>query len=392
MKEFNWHVFADFRRVKLSGALTALYSNQIIQQVASGLLGLFFPVFLYQKLDYSLSKVALYFLISYGIWLLLVPLGGKAMSRLGIKKSLIISVFFGALYYFFLGRFDLTNDLFYLGLVIVAINIDRMLYWVQYHTDFAKFTQKKDRGKQMSFLLIIGSLVSVALPFISGQILEKYDFGILFTVAFGIYLVSLIPLFLIPEKKEVFTYKYFESFKKVFSRQKRRFLLSYASDGAQTIVGAAFWPLFIWLVLNESYTATGIVSSLVILVSIILRLFVGDFTDRIDKKKLIKWGTRFYAIGWVIKMFVATGFQIFIASTYHNFAGIVMRTPYDALRYEQAADSGHLVDEYAVLRDIALNIGRVLMIVFMLVVFLITNNLPLSFLFAAGASLLINLI
>jgi len=30
--------------------------------------------------------------------------------------------------------------------------------------------------------------------------------------------------------------------------------------------------------------------------------------------------------------------------------------------YEQAADSGHYIDEYTVLREIALSIGRVLML------------------------------
>lgn len=392
MKEFKWQIIHDFQQVKLSGALTALYSNRIIQQVAAGLLGIFFPVFLYQKLDFSLIKVVLYFLISYGFWLVLTPMSGKVISKVGLKKSLIISVFFGSFYYFFLGRFDSTNQFYYLGLVIVAVNIDRLFYWIQYHTDFAKFTRKRDRGKQMSFLLIIGSLVSIALPFVSSQILEKFNFTILFTIAFGIYLVSSLPLFLIPEKKEKYTYTYFESFKKVFAKDNRRLLFSYAADGAQSIVGLVFWPLFIWLILDQSYTAAGIVSSLVILSSIILRLIIGDYTDRINKKKLLKIGTWLYAFGWLFKVFVVTGFQIFIVSTYHDFANIVMRTPYDALMYEKAAAAGHLVDEYSVIREIALNIGRLVISLLILSVFCFTGSLAITFVLAAVVSLFVTLI
>lgn len=391
MKEFKWQIFQDFRHVKLSGALTALYSNKIIQQVSAGLVGIFFPVFLYQKLG-SFEKTILYFIISYGIWLFLIPLGARLMTCFGIKKSLIISVIFGAIYYFMLGRFEVTNDLYYLGLVIVAMNIDRMFYVIQYHTDFAKFTNKPNRGKQMSFLLVIGSLVSIALPFLSGQILENYNFSILFTIAFSIYLVSALPLFLIPEKKEAFSYGYFETYKKVFSQKRRRMFFSYAADGAQSIVGAAFWPLFIWLILDKSYTAAGLVSSLVIFASIILRLIMGDLTDRINKKKLLKIGTWLFAVGWSIKMFVATGLQIFFASTYHDFANIVMRTPYDALMYERAADSGKMVDEYAVVREVEFTIGRVIMCLLVLGLVFATGNLALAFLGAGVISLLINLI
>ncbi len=65
-------------------------------------------------------------------------------------------------------------------------------------------------------------------------------------------------------------------------------------------------------------------------------------------------------MGWVVKMFVGTGFQVFVASTYHSFANIVMRTPFDTLMYERAADSGHYVDEYTVVRELALGVGRMI--------------------------------
>lgn len=96
-------------------------------------------------------------------------------------------------------------------------------------------------------------------------------------------------------------------------KKKRKRFLSYAADGAQNIVGIAFWPLFIWLVLDQNYSAVGIVSSIIILASVVLRLVVGDYTDKIDKRKLLKIGSYLYALGWVFKIFVATGFHVFIA-------------------------------------------------------------------------------
>ena len=57
--------------------------------------------------------------------------------------------------------------------------------------------------------------------------------------------------------------------------------------------------------------------------------------------------------------------------------------------YEQAADRGHYVDEYTVLREISLNIGRVLMLVSLFILFYFVG-LTFAFILAAIASLLIN--
>ncbi|OGL62242.1 hypothetical protein A2839_04390 [Candidatus Uhrbacteria bacterium RIFCSPHIGHO2_01_FULL_47_10] len=61
----------------------------------------------------------------------------------------------------------------------------------------------------------------------------------------------------------------------------------------------------------------------------------------------------------------------------------------DALTYEQAADAGHYIDEYTVLREMSLNIGRIFIIIFLLV---LNIYLPItvSFFVAAAISLVIN--
>jgi len=314
------------------------------------------------------------------------------MTKIGIKKSLMASVFFGMLYFVSLAFFESISYWQYLIVPILLVNVNRMLYWVQYHTDFAKFSDRKTRGKQISIFTSVASLVAVFLPLISGQILENYDFRLLFMVGGFIFMMSIIPLFFLPDKKAVYSYGYIQSFKKLFSRQKRRMLLSFAADGAQGAVGIAFWPLFIWLVLDKSYSAVGIVSSLIILFSIVVRLTVGDFSDRFNKKKMLKWGTSLYSIGWIVKMFVATGFQIFLASTYHAFAAIIMRTSYDSLMYDRAADAGDMSDEYSVLREMALSVGRILMILVVIVIFTFVGDITIAFMLAGLVSLLINLI
>ncbi len=94
-----------------------------------------------------------------------------------------------------------------------------------------------------------------------------------------------------------------------------------------------------------------------------------------------------------MKMFLRTGFQVFIVGTYHNFAGIIKYTSFDTLMYEEAADHGMFVDEYSAIREISFHVGRVLILValFVLVGFL-GVNMAIAFLLAAIASLFINVL
>jgi len=124
----------------------------------------------------------------------------------------------------------------------------------------------------------------------------------------------------------------------------------------------------------------------------LLQLLMGNLTDRFNKRQILRWGSIFNSIGWMVKIFVETGFQIFVASTYHSFASIVMRTPFDTLMYEKAADSGHYIDEYTVLREIYLCIGQILMLFFIILSFWLWQSFAASFIIAALAALIISIL
>jgi len=236
-------IIESFKHTKLSGELTALYSNRIIQQIAAALVGLFLPILLYTVMDQSLYGVLIFFGISFVLWMFLVPLGAMAMSRIGIRKSLIISIFFGLAWYYLLQQFALSESIVYLGLALAAITIYRCFYWVPFHTDFAEFTDKRTRGKQLAFLMSISLVVSVFIPFISGEIIENYGYEILFLLAMVIYVLSIIPIFLLPKVKEKFSYGYFQTYKELFKKKNRAMLVSYAADGAQNVSGIVIWPI-----------------------------------------------------------------------------------------------------------------------------------------------------
>ena len=168
-------------------------------------------------------------------------------------------------------------------------------------------------------------------------------------------------------------------------------LIAYASDGAQSFVGVVIWPVFIFQLLRHNYEAVGGISALIVLLTVFFQLFVGSLTDKTKKKRVLKWGSALYSLGWVLKGFVTTAFNIFLASVFQNFSALLLRTPFDTLFYEKAADRGSYIDEYTVLREISLNIGKVItgLILLLLIYFF---GIRISFILAGIASLFVNLL
>lgn len=386
---------------KISHGFISLYTGRMVLRISSGLLGLFMPIFLYELFDFNIKFVIYYYLAGHILYMFTVAWGAGYLNKIGLRRSLRISVVLGALYYFifyliekYSGSIEFSasfsNLLFLLiTTAIVILTFNRIMWWIPLHTDMAKFTSKRNRAKQLSLQEATTLALGAIGPIVAGWILFNYSYDILFIIAILIYFISLIPFMTLPRTKEKFSWTYLQAWKEFFSRKRRGAVLAYVGDGAESVVGIIIWPIFIFELLKGNYFEVGALSSLIVAVTVGLQLIVGKYVDIGGKRKMIHISTILYAVGWLVKIFIITAFHIFIASAYHNLTKIFARTPFDALTYEKAADQGHYVDEYTVIHEIAIQLGKSLMLVFVL--FLIPFfSIQWTFVLAALASLGMN--
>ncbi|MEA3398496.1 MAG: hypothetical protein U9R06_02000 [Patescibacteria group bacterium] len=386
---------------KVTRGFISIYSTRIILRISSNLMGLFIPIFLYIFFEFSLEFVFLYYLAGYLLYALTVAWGAQYLNKVGLRRSLRFSILLGAFYYFIFFLMDGTTihdgsvflfphkASFLVAFSILILTLNRILYWVPMHTDIAKFTSRGDRGKQISLIEATTLGLGAIMPLVAGWLLANHGYNFLFLIAILIYFLALVPLISIPKTREKFSWTYFQSWKEFFLKKRRRVVLAYLGNGAEDAVGIIIWPIFIWELLQGNYFEVGALSSLIVAVTIILQLSVGRLADKFDKRKMIRWGNVFYASGWIAKIFIATAFQIFVASAYHNMTKIFSRTPFDVLTYEKAADQGHYVDEFTVIHEMSFQLGKILMLVFAFGVVQVFN-LQWTFILAALASLAMN--
>ena len=376
----------------VSPGFVSLYTGKLIIEIAGGLIGIFLPVFLYELFDRDFRLVMLYYGAASLLYLLVLSLGTQFLNTFGFRRALRTSVFVGAAFFASFIFMHPENIWYLIPLSLVLLTLFRVFYWVPYHTGFASFTDPYNRGRQVSIVYAAQLLINVATPIIAGFLITRFGFEVLFVIALTLYLVSGIPYATLPKTYETYSWTLRRYFREVFSRRRRALMLSHVAYGADNLVGLVVWPIFIFELLDGNFFGVGLISTTITGASVVLQLFVGKYVDgSVPKERILGWGSAFYAFGWVVKIFIATAFQIFIAGVYHNITKIFTRTPFETLSYEIAADGGHYVDEYTVLKETALNVGKVLMAS---LAALVSFFFPLQWVFAiaAGAALAFNLI
>lgn len=347
-----------------------------------GLVGVFGVIFIF-TIGGSLQFVFLYYIAICFSFFLFLPLWAKTLKYLSMNKFMAIGNLFYiihiiALYLIAQNYFSLV---FLIPLAIISNILARATYWVPYNINFSLFVSKHHRGRQLSFLNIIISILGIIIPIVAAFIIAKFGFPVLYILAIAIFAISSFPIIFIPSKKETFSFGYFETFKKLFSKRHFHTNLAYFADGFQDYIGAVMWPIFIFLLLKGNYIDVGLISAGIVLVICILRYLIGEATDKFNKKKLIRYGSILYSIGFILKTIIDTGLHVFFVGIYHDFTSILFRTPFDVLTFEIAADEGHYIDEFTVLREMALNLGRVV-VLFLGIVLL--NFVSLQMLFLLG--------
>lgn len=382
-------LFADFKKIKFHKGLLELYTGKLLIEFGSDILGVFFSIFLYQQYK-SLNLVILFFFVSHLAYAVTVPWGAKLMNKLGMKQSLLWSVF-ARLFILLAFYFFPQNIFFYTVIALVSLTMMRNLFWVPFHTESARLSDKDQRGKQFSILFAVTAILGVLAPLVAGFVLDKWNFQIIVLIAVFFCLLSLWPLLKVEESQEKFSWTIKETWHNFFHPFNRRLVLACMSDGFVNLVQNVFWPLFIFSILQEQYRAMGLLTALILLVSVILHLFIGSLLDNWKKAKVLHIGVTVNASAWFFKALVSSGLQIFLVSTYHALAIIILHNSFNTMIYERTADQGHYIDEYTVLREMADGFGR---IVGLVLIFLLLLLFPLQavFVLAGLVALFINLL
>jgi len=376
-----------------NGFLKLFVSKRLIHGAAAALLGIFVPIFLYEVTGERFYVVGLFYaLLSFLYVLMLVP-AMAVTNRLGFSRTLVLGGACSVLLYLLLMLMNADNYLIILPFLTIAIVAFRLFHWVPYHVDFALFTSKGERGRQVSLSFATIAFMGVIGPILAGFIIENTSYQALFGVAVALLIAATISYGFVPETPTRFTWSYRQTLANMFSRKYTGMTLGEFANGAEVVVTIVVWPIFLYEILNGDVFEIGAVSTVIVGVTIVLQLLVGRYLDAREgnHERTLKVGSTLYALGWVFKIFVLSTAQVFFVGLYHNIVKIFTHTPFSAILYDMSADQGRYVDEFTVMREMAGHSGRAFGLV---AVAILSLYIPIgwTFLIAALASLALNMV
>ncbi|MFA4917485.1 MAG: MFS transporter [Syntrophales bacterium] len=374
------------RKSAIKNGLAALSFHKIINLLGASLFGLFLPIFLFEFYDYRAWPVFLYGAVYYLGAVLTQPLGAKLMTKIGLKKAMILGVFLYVGFFASLLLKDVCSVWLVTVLSLLFFIAWHITYWVPFHTAFAEAAPRGKLGSIIGFLAAGRSVIGIAVPILSGWIITSFGYSAIMVFAASVILLSAIPIFFVKVGEEKFEYGFFETFKILFSKKERSSLVLYAAEGSENSIGFLVWPIFIFLIFQGRYLEVGAVATAVVAVSVVLEIIVGRLSDRFNPQKLFRVGAGMTSFGWLMRMFVNTAANVFFVGIFHSLSYILMNTPFEAIMYTRAADAGHYIDEYTVLREMALGIGRATTLLFLIGLVSLVG-FPSAFLVAALATI-----
>ena len=325
---------------------------------------LFEPIYLY-TLGYSLQIILLFYIEVYIVYFIILPVGAKYANRFGFEHSMTLSTIFLVGYY--LSLYAIGSSPIFLVIAPLFFAINKSLYWTGYHADFAKYSDGKERGKQVAEMDAIDSLVYIVGPLVGGAILAIWNFNILFIIAAILIMCSSIPLLTTKEKFKIQKFDYQESYQRLFSKKNRRKLFAYIGFGEELVV-MVIWPIFIYVVVTNFFSV-GMVVALATFTTTIIALYIGKLADKKSKRGIVRFGAISSTFIWLIRIIATAGWHVFIIDSFSRITKRTIAVPLMAMTYDRAQK--HNVMKSIVNFELALVVGKLLaaMVIFILLFF-----------------------
>lgn len=364
--------------------LKELYAFSVIFSFAYALIVIFEPVFFYQQ-GFSLSFIALYYCLHYCIYALVLPLGGKVAARFGLEKSLVLSLPIMVVYFIVLAAIPQASWLVWAAIVLLTAH--KIFYWPAYHALFAKFSNSHNRGTELSWMRLLREGVGILGPLTGGIIATVFSFSTLFIFTAALVLMSAIPLLKTKESYRASNFTYGDTWRLILSRRYRNMTLAMAGMG-ENLIDMVFWPVFLFIILGSTETL-GIVSSVNIAIMTFIGFFIGEMSDHLPRKYVLRLHLPFLVISYLLRPLAGTRAQGFLTETLSRVAYGGVNLPMTYRLYSEAQTTS--IIRYTVAFELVLAIAKALTALLLVVIF--SSTLPytgfvMTFTLAALASVL----
>ncbi len=376
------HHFPSYFHRKINRKLGGLYLAVTILDFSLAMVVLFEPVYLYH-LGYSIQHILLYYIVVYGVYYFLVPIGGKIVAKYGPGRSIAASSVMLIGYYVSLLLVPQAPIFFWIAPLFFALQ--KMLYWPAYHTDFILNSDQGERGEEFSGLWSLSTVVYILGPALGGIIIQQAGFSVLFGLVMVLIILSNIPLFVVGTTYHGKITSYWNMLIQPFSKMHLRSTLAYIALGEELVM-LTVWPIYIALAF-ASYEKMGGAIAVATLITAIVTLYIGKVVDRKQPQMALRIGGWLTILNWLVRPWIKTVGLVFSSETIGRIAKNTTFVTLTATSYNKALREGQVI-ERSVLFEQGFSLGKTFIAAAIIVISSVVSPFTAAFIAAGTVSFL----
>lgn len=338
------------------------YWSIFIMTFGESLINIFVPIYLY-NIGFKITEILFFYFLVSSYFVIFSYYGARITAKIGEKHSILISTPFLIIYYIGLISIGSYNYLLFLLPLLLALRM--ILFNYGYHLNFINHSEKKKRGSELALFGIITLLATISAPYL-GSVIATFNFNILFIISSLFIFLGTAPLFFSKDKYEKIDFSINSLFQKIKSKKNRGNVISFSGYAIESIIGRTIWPIFLIIIIG-TINKTGLIISVSMFVSLLAFHYVGKFTDKINKIKLLKIGTILYFFAWIGRIFADTSFKVIFVDSYKNLSEKILHLPWSAHSYDLAKRKDYF--EFIVSREIIFNLIRIIVFPILILIF-----------------------
>lgn len=373
----HFHFFANREVV-------SLYFTISLVRFAVGLVSVFVPVYLWQ-LGYPLWQIMFFFFLESFYFVPMTFLMPPLFRRMTDKSLLMLSIPFFVLYFVGLSYLATYPILFFI--IPIIFGIKNLMFNTGYHLDFSKASDDKDLGKEIGLRFMIGSLVSLAAPFLGGVLIGLTGFKNVFLLTSVILVVAVLPLWFFPKRRVSSKLNAKGILKTLFDKKLKYNTLGNIGYANEFVVSGVVWGLFLFLAIGSIEKFGGIVS-LALFVSALVTFFAGMLSDTKRRKKVLSSTTGVLSVVWVSRTAVTTALGAAISHIVLNLFYPALLVAWSRNFYHMAKTSPNPT-EFILGRELLMHITRTFFIGLLVILAFVYSQstfFTISFILAAMVS------
>jgi hypothetical protein len=362
--------------------ITQMYATIALRSFAIAIIGIFIPAILLTH-NYTILDVILYYLTLSALTMVVFYLATKTMAYLGVKHTMQLNIPCLLLLFYFLYTIENQWSI-YLMAATHALSLG--FFWSAFHIEFSRVTHIEKGGSEVGNLTALTEILAVISPLTGGIILYFYGNGAIALVSAIFTIGSAVPLLLSKDEYIKVSFNFREFMTALTPNQK----IAFFSEGIRNVTAIVLWPIYITFV-GLGVLALGSIYTIVRIIIIIMSYIIGQASDKFSPKHILRIGTIIHSGTMIVRGFLGTLGSFIAITSLSSIGYVTFNVPMQKMYYGVAKRLGPI---FIIGRELYLELGKIVMLLIVLGVYLITVDFKLaaiiSFILAAIATLCLN--